>query len=71
MRKRDALKIAKQIHEICYDLDFTVLQQLLGSAWYFEQVADGKGVSFGYASLRNLGTLTRRLKKILESAHKK
>ncbi len=71
MRKRDTLKIAKQIHEIVADLDFAVLQQLLGSAWYFERLADGKGIDFGYASLRNLGQLTRRLKKILDEAQKK
>lgn len=71
MRKRDALKVSKQINEICYDLDFSVLQQLLGSAWYFERQAEGNGIDFGYASLRNLRSLTRRLQKVLESTQKK
>lgn len=66
MRQRDATKIAKQIYELCYDLDFSVLQQLLGSAWYFERAAEGKGIDFGHASLRNLKSLTRRLQKILD-----
>jgi len=70
MRKRNREKIAKAIYDIVADLDHLVLQQLNGSAWYFEQNSEYKGFDFGYASQRNLVFLANQLKLLLDTAAK-
>ena len=70
MRKRDRDSISKTLNEIAQNINHFSIEQLLGSAWYFENNAEGKGIDFGYAALRNLEELRNQLNKSLERVHK-
>ena len=71
MRKRDRLAIAKKIYELIEELQQFGIQQLAGSAWYFENGAEGKGISFGYAGQDWVNKAQKDLKKLLDLAARK
>lgn len=71
MRKRDRLAIAKKIYELIEELQQFGIQQLAGSAWYFENNADIKGFNFGHAGQDWVNKVQRDLKKLLERYSKK
>lgn len=68
MRKRESLKLAKEINELTNKFQGLVVGQLSGSIYYFEANSDVKGFDFAYAAQRNAMSLARKLKKLLDIA---
>jgi hypothetical protein len=61
VRKRDRDRLSKQLNDAVADLDYYVQQQLHGSAWYFENNADGKGYSFAAGVIQSLEVIRQRI----------
>jgi hypothetical protein len=47
------------------------MNNLDGSIWYFENDAEGKGLSFGFAAANSARHLGKELKRILEKEHER
>lgn len=67
MRKRDRLRYAKRLRALAQKFYDGVACPIEGSAWYFENDAENKGINFAHSALANAKYLIGEL-EILTTA---